>query len=77
MNLELVRQGAATVWLYRHERGKYADELLAAGRAARAKKLGLWGACDTVWDPYNGRRPLTSTAAAAADLSGARRNPRP
>lgn len=52
VNLELVRRGHATVYLYRRQRGKYAAELLAAARAARAKRLGLWGACDTVWNPY-------------------------
>ena len=52
VNLELVRRGAATVWLYRGERGKYASRLLAAGRRARAERRGLWGACSAVWDPY-------------------------
>jgi micrococcal nuclease len=45
LNLELVRQGAATVWLYDHDRGRYAAQLLAAARAARAAHRGLWGAC--------------------------------
>jgi endonuclease YncB( thermonuclease family) len=53
VNLELVRRGAATVWLYRGESGRYAERLLAAARSARAAKRGLWGACpDAVWDPY-------------------------
>jgi micrococcal nuclease len=52
-NLELVRQGAATVWLYRGERGRYAARLLAAGRAAREARRGLWGACPAArWNPY-------------------------
>jgi endonuclease YncB( thermonuclease family) len=53
VNLQLVRDGSATVWLYHGERGKYAERLLAAGRAARAAKRGLWGACPrAVWNPY-------------------------
>jgi micrococcal nuclease len=54
LNLELVRRGAATVWLYDGERGRYAGRLLAAGRAARAAKRGLWGACGrrAIWNPY-------------------------
>lgn len=60
LNLELVRRGAATVWLYRGERGRYAAQLLAAARAARAAGRGLWGACPrAVWNP-----------AAAADTGG-------
>ena len=35
LNLELVREGAATVWFYDHDRGRYAGQLLP-GRARRA-----------------------------------------
>jgi endonuclease YncB( thermonuclease family) len=53
VNVRLVRDGSATVWLFRGERGKYASRLLAEARAARAAKRGLWGACpQTVWNPY-------------------------
>lgn len=53
VNVQLVRDGSATVWLYRGERGRYAPQLLAAGRAARAARRGLWGACPrAVWNPY-------------------------
>lgn len=45
LNVELVRIGAAAPYFYRGERGRYADELLAAARAARAGRRGLWGAC--------------------------------
>lgn len=45
VNVELVRVGAAAPYFYRGDRGRYADELLAAGRAARAGRRGLWGAC--------------------------------
>jgi micrococcal nuclease len=54
LNLELVREGAATVWFYRHDRGRYASTLLQAGLAARAAHRGLWGACPrTPFDPYH------------------------
>jgi micrococcal nuclease len=53
VNLELVREGAATVYLYGHDRGRYAGALLQAGTAARAARRGLWGACPgTPFDPY-------------------------
>ena len=45
VNVELVRIGAAAPYFYRGERGRHADELVAATRAARAGRLGLWGAC--------------------------------
>jgi micrococcal nuclease len=52
LNIELVREGAATVWLFRGERGRYAERLLAAARKARTENKGMWGACLTVWNPY-------------------------
>ena len=52
LNLELVRQGAATVWFYDHDRGRYAGALFQASLAARAAHRGLWGAC-----PANAVRP--------------------
>jgi endonuclease YncB( thermonuclease family) len=52
VNVELVRRGAATVWFYDGDRGKYASTLLRTARAARAAKRGLWGACRAVWNPY-------------------------
>jgi micrococcal nuclease len=51
VNVELVRRGAATVWFYDGERGKYASKLLAAARQARAERRGFWGACKAVWNP--------------------------
>jgi micrococcal nuclease len=45
VNLELVRRGAASVWFFEGDRGRYADELLAAARAAEEGAVGLWGAC--------------------------------
>jgi endonuclease YncB( thermonuclease family) len=58
VNLELVRQGAATVWFYDRERGKYATQLLTAAREARAAKRGIWGACNVVWDAYGAATAL-------------------
>ena len=51
VNLELVRRGAATVWFYDGARGRYSGALLRAALEARAAGRGLWGACETVWDP--------------------------
>jgi micrococcal nuclease len=67
VNLELVRRGAATVYLYRGERGRYAGALLAAAQDARAARRGLWGACRVVWDPTG---PATTSPKAAATPSG-------
>ena len=52
LNLQLVRDGSATVWFYDGDRGKYANTLLASARQARSAGRGLWGACDTEWNPY-------------------------
>ena len=53
-NLELVRRGAATVWFYEGERGRYATQLITAATAARKARRGLWGACPrAVWDPLS------------------------
>lgn len=69
VNLELVRRGAATVYFYGGDRGKYAARLLAAARAARAARRGLWGVCRAVWDP---EAPATTAgpSARAAPLAG-------
>jgi micrococcal nuclease len=65
VNVELVRRGAATVYFYGGERGVHATELLAAGRAARAARRGLWGACRAaVWNPD--RAAVTGRSGAAA-----------
>ncbi|MGH3017459.1 MAG: thermonuclease family protein [Gaiellaceae bacterium] len=53
VNLELVRQGAAAPYFYGGDRGRYADRLLTAAKAAKAARRGLWGACPgTVLDPF-------------------------
>jgi micrococcal nuclease len=68
VNVQLVRDGSATVWLYHGERGKYAARLLAAGRAARAAKRGLWGACPkAVWNPYG---PATTGGGSGSSSGG-------
>ena len=55
VNLELVRSGAASVWFYQGDRGRYADDLLAAARDAEEAERGLWGACPAaVLDPEHG-----------------------
>jgi endonuclease YncB( thermonuclease family) len=53
VNVELVRRGAATVWFYGGERGRYAGRLLDAAVSARRLHKGLWGACPrAVWDLF-------------------------
>jgi micrococcal nuclease len=65
VNVELVRRGGATVYFYRGERGVHAGALLAAGRAARATRRGLWGACPrAVWNPE--RAAITGRSGPAA-----------
>jgi endonuclease YncB( thermonuclease family) len=45
VNLELVRTGAASVWFFEGDRGRYADKLLEAARDAEDAGRGLWAAC--------------------------------
>lgn len=53
VNLELVKRGAAAPYFYRGERGRHASRLLAAAMAAKAHRVGLWGAFPrTKLDPY-------------------------
>ena len=47
VNLELVDRGAASVWFFDGDRGRYADELLEAAREAERAGRGLWAACPT------------------------------
>jgi micrococcal nuclease len=55
VNLRLVAIGAAAPWFYEGRRGRYARQLEQLARRARARKLGLWGACPrTRYDPYSG-----------------------
>jgi endonuclease YncB( thermonuclease family) len=75
INLELVRRGAATPYFYGGDRGRYASRLMAAARAARAAKRGLWRACPgTRLDPYAAaatgkRRGRVSGESTAAERS--------
>jgi endonuclease YncB( thermonuclease family) len=53
VNLRLVAVGAAAPWFYMGRRGMYATQLQRLAEHARAKHLGLWGACPrTRYDPY-------------------------
>jgi endonuclease YncB( thermonuclease family) len=52
VNLALVRAGAASVWFFDGQRGRYAAELMQAAREARSTHAGLWAACPrTALDP--------------------------
>jgi micrococcal nuclease len=54
VNLTLVEEGAAGVWFFDGDRGRYADELLGAAERAREERKGLWGACPlAVFNPTN------------------------
>jgi len=53
-NIQMVRVGAAALYFYRSERGRYADRLVAAVMRAKAAKRRLRGACPrTGYDPYH------------------------
>ena len=45
VNVELVREGAASPYFFRGDRGSYAAELLDAVDEARTARRGFWGAC--------------------------------
>jgi micrococcal nuclease len=58
VNRVLVERGAAGVWFFNGDRGRYADALLAAERRAKARRLGLWRLCPgTRLDPFE---PISS-----------------
>jgi endonuclease YncB( thermonuclease family) len=55
VNLELVRRGAASVWFFEGDRGRYADDFLDAAHTARGDERGLWGGCPNArFDPEEG-----------------------
>jgi endonuclease YncB( thermonuclease family) len=55
VNVYLVRVGAAAPYFYDGRRGRYAALLERLARQARARNLGLWGACPrTPYDPDRG-----------------------
>jgi endonuclease YncB( thermonuclease family) len=54
VNIRLVAVGAAAPYFYAGRKGEFANRLEALAKLAKAKKLGLWGACPrTVYDPYH------------------------
>jgi endonuclease YncB( thermonuclease family) len=55
VNVRLVALGAAAPYFYNGRRGRYANRLEGLAKRAKARRLGLWGACPrTVYDPYRG-----------------------
>jgi micrococcal nuclease len=55
VNVRLVALGAAAPYFFAGRRGQYANRLEALAKRARAKHVGLWGACPhTPYDPYRG-----------------------
>jgi endonuclease YncB( thermonuclease family) len=55
VNVQLVAVGAGAPYFYEGRRGVFANRLEALAKRAKAKKLGLWGACPhTAYDPYHG-----------------------
>lgn len=49
VNVELVRQGAATPYFRSGEEGRYAEDLLAAVEEARDERRGMWAVCRVTW----------------------------
>lgn len=45
VNVELVREGAASPYFFHGDVGRYARDLLTAASEARAARRGYWGAC--------------------------------
>lgn len=71
VNHTLVLRGAASVWFYGAERGRYATQLDAAARNARANRRGLWGACPgTVYDPSRGVETRRAAAPRPQPVAG-------
>jgi micrococcal nuclease len=51
INLVLVQKGAANVWFFNGDRGRYADKFLHAAENASRARRGAWGACEATLDP--------------------------
>lgn len=51
INLTLVQKGAASVWYFQGDKGRYAAKLLRAAKNARDSDRGAWGACEAELDP--------------------------
>jgi micrococcal nuclease len=69
LKVVLVRRGAASVWFFDGDRGRYADRLLATARSAKARKRGAWGACRAQLDP-SGAFETSGKAPARAQATG-------
>jgi endonuclease YncB( thermonuclease family) len=55
VNIRLVAVGAAAPYFYLGRRGRFAARLELLARRAKARRLGLWGACPrTPYNPYRG-----------------------
>jgi endonuclease YncB( thermonuclease family) len=50
VNVVLVRRGAASVWFFEGDRGRFAGRLVDAAEQARNLGRGAWGACDASYD---------------------------
>ena len=50
VNVVLVRRGAASVWFFEADRGRFAGRLVSAADQARNMGRGAWGACDASYD---------------------------
>jgi endonuclease YncB( thermonuclease family) len=71
VNHTLVLQGAASVWFYGAARGRYATQLDAAARNAKANRRGLWGACPaTVYDSSRGVQTQRAAAPKPTPVAG-------
>jgi endonuclease YncB( thermonuclease family) len=57
INLVLVKKGAASVWYFDGDRGRYAKKLLHAAERASRERRGAWGACEAELDPTNAFNP--------------------
>ncbi len=51
VNLVLVQKGAASVWYFHGDKGRYAEKLLRAAKQAKAAGRGAWGACEAKLEP--------------------------
>ncbi len=61
VNVYLVKVGAAAPYFYHHRRGRYASFLIRLALRARARHLGLWGACPHT--PYAPNRKVATGGA--------------
>lgn len=54
INLELVREGAASPYFFHGDQGRYASDFFQAAHHAKKHHRGLWGACpQTLLDPLH------------------------